>query len=317
MASVRRVSSIRTRRIAAGAYDALIEALAVIFWNKRPFERFIRMSLRDHPELVAALAFSQTKREVANDLVTSMAQKELRYQATTISLMVEVAAMEEFPNLEQQEDRDALVATAKAAVAALRKWTTQYSDLAEARERLEREQAEAKVRYESQRSLARLLEQLKDEYLAMYSMTDPHARGRAFEALLNKLFLLHDLNPRKSFVISNEQIDGAFTFNTDDYLLEAKWEQQRTAREDVDVLAAKVRRKGPNALGLFVSVAGFSDAAINAHTDGGYGVIFMDGTDLFSVLEGRVELADVLDAKRRHLNETGNPLLFVKDILGR
>jgi Restriction endonuclease len=316
MASGERASSIGSKRIAAGAYDALIEALAVVFWNKVPFERFLRMSLRDHPELLSGLTFSATKRDVAAQLVTVMAQKEGRYQAATVALMLEIAAMDEFPNLERHEDRDTLVANAKAAVAALRKWTTQYSAIVQAQEQLEREQQESQSQYQARRSHARVLEELKQQFLAMYGAADAQARGRAFERLLNELFFLYDLNPRKSFSISNEQIDGAFTFNTDDYLLEAKWEQQRTAREDVDVLAAKVRRKGPNAMGLFVSVAGFSDQAINAHTDGGYGVIFMDGTDLFSVLEGRPEFTDVLDAKRRHLNETGNPLLFVKDILG-
>jgi hypothetical protein len=151
--------------------------------------------------------------------------------------------------------------------------------------------------------------------LAMHSDQDAQGRGRRFERLLNDLFSLYDLNPRKSFVIADEQIDGAFTFNTDDYLIEAKWEQTPAARADIDVLAQKVARKGRNTLGLFVAVAGFSEPAIRAHSDSGSGLIFMDGTDLYSVLEGRIELTDVLDAKRRHLSETGKPLLLVKDVL--
>ena len=123
------------------------------------------------------------------------------------------------------------------------------------------------------------------------------------------------MNPRKSFTLVDEQIDGAFTFNTDDYLLEAKWEQNVASREDVDVLSQKVQRKGKNALGLFVAVAGFSDAAVRAHSNCGTGLIFMDGADLFIVLEGRIGLTEVLEAKRRHVNETGLPLLLVREIL--
>lgn len=118
-----------------------------------------------------------------------------------------------------------------------------------------------------------------------------------------------------SFVLADEQIDGAFTFNTDDYLLEAKWEKSSASRADVDVLAQKVQRKGKNTLGLFIAVAGFSEPAVRAHSDCGTGLMFMDGADVFSVLETAISLTDVLEAKRRHLSEAGLPLLLVKDML--
>ena len=40
----------------------------------------------------------------------------------------------------------------------------------------------------------------------------------------------------------------------------------------------------------------------------------MDGADLVSVLEARIALTDVLDAKRRHVSETGHPLLHVHEL---
>ena len=66
------------------------------------------------------------------------------------------------------------------------------------------------------------MDELKQRFLSMYD--DPHtqARGRTFEGLLKRSLALFDLNPRKTFSIADEQIDGAFTFNTDDYILEAK-----------------------------------------------------------------------------------------------
>ena len=166
------------------------------------------------------------------------------------------------------------------------------------------------------RSVARVLDELKGSFLAMHSESDHQQRGHMFEGLVNELFFLFDLNPRKSFVLENEQIDGAFTFSTDDYLLEAKWEKDVASREDVDLLAQKVQRKGKNTLGLFLAVAGFSEPAVRAHSNCGTGLMFMDGADLFSILEGRIPLTDVLEAKRRHVSETGLPLLLVRDILG-
>jgi hypothetical protein len=45
-----------SKRIAPGAYQALRDALAVVFWRKRPFENFLRAALRDDPELLAGHA---------------------------------------------------------------------------------------------------------------------------------------------------------------------------------------------------------------------------------------------------------------------
>jgi hypothetical protein len=160
-----------------------------------------------------------------------------------------------------------------------------------------------------------VLDELKERFLTMHRETDAQARGRFLESLLNELFFLFDMNPRKSFRIVDEEIDGAFTFSTDDYLLEAKWEKTVAAREDVDVLAQKVQRKGKNTLGLFVAVSGFSEPAVRAHSNVGSGLIFIDGMDLFSILDCQIALDDLLEAKRRHLSETGLPLLSVREIL--
>lgn len=64
------------------------------------------------------------------------------------------------------------------------------------------------------------------------------------------------MEPRTSYSLEREQIDGSLTFNTDDYVLEAKWWTQPVGRSEGDVFAKKVERKGKNALGLFVSVSG-------------------------------------------------------------
>jgi restriction endonuclease Mrr len=244
-----------------------------------------------------------------------LASSEARYQAVTLGLMLEVAAMDDFPNLQQQADHKELVAAAHSAVAQLRKWTAKYGEIAEAQEKLRSDRDAEKAQNEQRRSVARVLNELEASFLTMHSESDHQRRGRMFEGLLNKLFFLFDLNPRKSFVLENEQIDGAFTFSTDDYLLEAKWEKDGAGREDIDVLAQKVQRKGKNTLGLFIAVAGFSEPAVRAHSNCGTGLMFMDGADLFSILEGRIPLSEVLEAKRRHVSETGLPLLLVRDIL--
>jgi len=83
--------------------------------------------------------------------------------------------------------------------------------------------------------------------------------------LLRSLFELCDLDPRASFKIVGEQIDGAFTFEATDYLFEGKWQQELVSAGDLDVLAGKLSRKLDNTLGLFLSINGFSEDGVKAH----------------------------------------------------
>jgi hypothetical protein len=304
------------KRIAPGAYDALVDALAVVFWNKQPFERFLRLALQDHPELLAGLAFGGLKRQVASDLVMRLGQNEVRYQEVTLSLMLQVSTMEDFPNLRAQADGPGLIDAAREAVAALQKWTKQYGEVAQAHEKLRAEREAEESRNSQRRAVSNVLEGLRTRFFAMHTTADAQQRGRDFETLLNELFFLFDMNPRKSFVLRDEQIDGAFTFNTDDYLLEAKWEKGPASNEAVSAFEGKVRRKGKNTLGLVIAVSGFSQPAIRSHSNCGTALIFLDGIDLVAVLQDQIPFTTLLEAKRRHLSETGEPYRPVRDLLG-
>jgi len=306
-----------TKRIAPGAYNALLEALSTVFWNKQPFERYLRIALRDHPELLGGLDFTGPKRQAAADLIDRLAEHEDRYQGVTLHLMLELANWKDWTNLRRQVDGAELLETATTAVQQLGIWTFQYGEMVDARDALAAEQAAEEAKSEQRRNVAAVLRELEQRFLAMHQETDHQARGRVFETLLNELFALFDLNPRRSFALVEEQIDGAFTFSTDDYILEAKWEAHPAARRDVDVLAEMVRRKGKNTLGLFIAVSGFSAQAVSAHSNCGSAIMFMDGTDLISVLSGMISLTDALEAKRRHLSETGLPFLMMRDILNQ
>ncbi|WP_454859576.1 restriction endonuclease [Promicromonospora soli] len=123
------------------------------------------------------------------------------------------------------------------------------------------------------------------------------------------------MEPRLAYRTAAEQIDGSLTFNTDDYIVEAKWLSGSVDRAAADAFAAKVRRKGKNALGLFVAVNGFSSVALDTYREG-TPFLTMDGADIFLVLDGRIRLDDLLRAKRRHANETGSCSLPAAQLLG-
>ena len=123
------------------------------------------------------------------------------------------------------------------------------------------------------------------------------------------------MDPKSSFKIAGEQIDGAFTFDTNDYLLEAKWQKAPVNAGDLYKFAGVLSGKLKNTLGLFISINGFSSECTEVKGDGIKSMVLMDGPDLNMVLEGRITLNDLLYRKRRHASQTGNIYLTVDKIL--
>ncbi len=133
--------------------------------------------------------------------------------------------------------------------------------------------------------------------------TRRHAVRRS-RASSTSLFGLFDLTPRAAYSLEREQIDGAFSFDTDDYILEARWWQEPIGRKHLDVFKSKISRKGKNALGLYISVSGFTGDALQEYS-ASTPFITIEGGDLIAVLEERVPLDELLRRKKRHANETG------------
>ena len=306
---------VRSKRIAPAAYQALREALPVILWYRRPFRSFLSTALRDQPEVLATLDFEEPKRQVADALVDRLSADERRYRDVTLDLMVAVAAMTRFPDLETLDDADRRVAHARAAVADLRTWTETYSRDLEEREKQEAAWETSREQASASRKFSDDVESLHDEFLGLHALDDASVRGRRFEGFLTRLFALFDMQPRLSYVTGGEQIDGSIAFDTDDYIVEARWRKDPTSRGDADIFAAKVRRKGKNALGLFVSVQGFSSDALSYYSQS-TPFMTMDGTHLMGVLEQRIRLDDLLRRMKRHANETGECYLALARVVG-
>jgi hypothetical protein len=124
-----------------------------------------------------------------------------------------------------------------------------------------------------------------------------------------------DLDPKASFKIIGEQIDGAFTFDNTDYLLEAKWQTDPVNAGDLYKFAGKISGKLKNTLGLFISMNVFSEECTQVKSEALKTMVLMDGEDLSVILEGRISLRDLLYRKRRHASRTGDIYLKAKDIL--
>lgn len=298
-------AGLATRRIPAQAYEALADALSVMWWNKSPFEMHLRIALHDHPEILARLDFSQPKRAVAG-AVAHMLSQDGRYIRATLKMMADLAQTLIFPNLAIQADADQLITRAKQAVANLNQVACPYlDDLDDQRQVTALFHQGTESARAAHNFFASSLADIKAKFVALEIAPDPQQRGRDFEKVLYRLLDLFDMQPRMAYNLPHEQIDGSFTFDTDDFLLEAKWCKARPERDQADIFAAKVQRKGRNTLGLFVSVTGFTQGFLTAPHAHGCPFITLDGDDLYLILDGRADLSEALRQKRRHLNDTG------------
>ncbi len=173
----------------------------------------------------------------------------------------------------------------------------------DAAKRTEIEDREARIRrvQEAQRGAAfrGRLEHLRGEFASLCQSADLQGRGYSLERLLYDLLMLFDLNPRGPFRRTAEQIDGAFTFERDDFLVEAKWQAKKVELSELRDLDAAVGSSLDNTLGLFLSLNGFSEGALQGYVEGNRPrILCMDGADLMAVLEARIDMCDLLRRKK-------------------
>ena len=198
---------------------------------------------------------------------------------------------------------DKKIKKAQESVEALRLHTKGYFAIIE-----EQKEAETrKITYQNKIQKAQFfqseLEKLKIDFNRMSaSSASPQKRGYEFEQFLNSLFNLFDLDPKCSYKISGEQIDGAFTHDNQDYLIEAKWEAKAMPKSALHAFSGKVKDKLTTTLGLFISISGFADECIRRENSN---IILMDYQDIIMVIENRIDLKQLIYLKRQHASQTG------------
>ncbi|SEO01340.1 restriction endonuclease [Actinacidiphila rubida] len=300
-------SGLTGKKIHPDAYGALVEALTTINWNRNAYQQDIRRRLRDHPELFARLDFSNgvTKRETSNQLVSLLMAEEKRYRELTVEMMTDISKLDTFPNLTKQVDAEDLLTQARDAVANLQKWAGRHAEIAEEREKFSAELAAHRDQVAKTRGFSEVLDELRQEFLSLHGMTDRQRAGIEFEGFLHRLFTLFDLQPTLAYSLSGEQIDGSIYHDTNHYIVEAKWLAGTVEAKHLRDFDGKVRFKGKNALGLFVSVNGFSEGGKDLFRQA-TSFVTMDGGDLFCVLDGRIRMDELLARKSEHANRTGD-----------
>jgi hypothetical protein len=284
-----------SRRVNPAVLHPLKEALVLAFWYKSDLRAFLTSCL-GRGELVAHLDWTAYKRAVVAQLVDSLAADQHRYFDDLLNLILATSEITDPSHLKRLEDGSKKYADAVAAIGTLRKHVEPYRKLRNEEEDANRRRMADRVKAEMQQAMNEKLHELKTDFYEIVALP-AQPRGYALEKFLNGLFALFDVDAKAPFRITGEQIDGAFTYEGE-FLLEAKWQDEKTAVADLDSFAGKVGRKLDNTLGLFLSMNGYQDSAIDVHSRGRPVVILMDGADLSAVIDARISLPELLTRKR-------------------
>jgi hypothetical protein len=305
----------KAKKLNPSAIIALKEALAQIYWYKKDLRSFLFNTL-ENSSILTRINWGDYKRRIIDQLIESLAQNETSYRDELLRLFTAVSAMTDFSHLEYLDDGKEKADRAKKAVEALRNYTSGYQEIWDEKRQADERRIAYVQKLDRVNAFKARLGDLNNEYCQLVTSTDLQRRGYRLETMLKQLFDLFDLDPKASFKIEGEQIDGAFTFESIDYLFEAKWQNELVRADALDSLASKVQRKLDNTLGLFLSISGFSPDGISAHSSGRKVLLLMDGSDIMAVLDGRIELPELLRRKRRHASQTGDIYIRYQDMVG-
>lgn len=294
--------------ISAAAIQALKEALSTIYWYKSDLRSFLQNCISD-AKIISYTDWENYKRQIVSDIVDFLCSDQEKYLGDIRRLFHEVSKMDSFPHLVHVEDSQRKICKAKSSVAELKRIIEIHDKVTKEEDNIEKRRQEEAEKLQRNMAVRQKLAEIKDNYISLFSSCTPQQRGFKLETVLYDMFELFDLDPKASFRNTGEQIDGAFSLEGTDYLFEGKWQQEPSAIQDLDAFGGKIGRKLDNTLGLFLSINGFSQDGVKAHSTGRPVVILMTGADLMAVLEERIDFVSLILRKKRHAAQTGNILL--------
>ncbi len=174
-------------------------------------------------------------------------------------------------------------------------------------DRLKQEEIQRKTQLESIKSKQKTLEDLNERFTVLCKMSEnAQKRGIEFEKFLVDLFNLSDIKIDAPFKLKGEQIDGSINLGGNNYILEAKWQDLASANDQLYQFAYKIESNTLYPRGIFISINGYSSEVIDRVTHNKKPqLILVDASDLLFVLEGRVNLSDLLNLKIKHAQTRG------------
>lgn len=277
--------------------SALNDAVVKVFWTKNDMRRLLEISGVDQ-RLISGQDWQAYKYHIISPIVDRLNTTE-EGLGPLRRILQETLRYKDCRHLLRFTNGKALKADAEKALERLRALVEGH-DAARATEEEEREARRLRLEQaKKEKVFQEKLAALRSDYMALLAKSDENERGYDLEKLLNELFNLFELAPQSPFRRKGEQIDGAFLLDKEHFLLEAKWPKAQCNLSDLRDLDGAVGSSLDNTLGLFLSISGVTAPALSAYIEGNRPrLICMDGGDLMLVLDGRIDLGDLLSRKK-------------------
>jgi hypothetical protein len=293
---------------------ALKDAVVKVFWKKDDLRTLFAVA-GVPPALIQAQNWDLVKYKILSPIIDDLNSKE-QGLGPLRRILQETLSFRDGSHLLWCSDGQRLKRKAEESLKRLREVVKDHDAAKQSEEEqrtLIRRRKEEANKY---RAFNEKLTGLKAQFINFHSKTDHNERGYDLECMLNELFTLFDLTPRSLFRRKGEQIDGAFALDRDHYLVEAKWQKKQVALSDLRDLDGAVGSSLDNTLGLFISIEGFSEQGIEAYLQGNRPrIMCMDGSDLFMVLDGRIDLLALLQRKKEVVVQKKRIFTSANDIL--
>lgn len=136
---------------------------------------------------------------------------------------------------------------------------------------------------------------IREQFLEVEKIENPQKRGLEFEKFFTNLMKTNGMPVEEGFRIVGEQIDGAIKHDGHFYLVELKWQKEKSSQKEIASLFMKVEGK-LEARGLFISMQGFTKECLESLPKGkNLKVILLDGVHLSSVIFGNYTFSELLE----------------------
>ncbi|AXG69632.1 hypothetical protein KORDIASMS9_01857 [Kordia sp. SMS9] len=147
-------------------------------------------------------------------------------------------------------------------------------------------------------------------FLFLKEMKDPQKRGYEFEKLIKSYFKIslgNSIGSHRITASSSMQIDGAFYFQKEFYRVEIKWTKSKSDHTDINDFYFKLNTIGVT--GLFISMNGFTDSAINRvkSLKKEVKILLMDGDEIEKTLKGSPTFDEAIRVKQLYFYLEDNP----------
>jgi hypothetical protein len=283
------------------------DALLKSYWRRKAFRNVLRRN-GVAEAFLDGWAEDESKRQLLDRLIPALERAE-RGHIVIKQLAVHLGDQSTFPDLMGWPDEKEKLASAKAAVAALKIYIERE------RSKVEVEAARVAIREEAARQRAEKvasqhdLAKLQAKLTELHSQAGTQAGGYAFEKWFYDFVKFFDVDHRLPYKADERQIDGSVTIEGTTYLVELKFTANQTGIGDIDSFLAKVNNKADNTMGLFVSMAGYSAVAISQASKPRTPILLLDASHVFLVLQGLWEFPELVTRIRQHASQTSEAYL--------